>query len=309
MISFREPELLDSLVPSILKCAEHRHSYVRKYASLAIAAVYQCNQDLIPDAISMLAQMFLAEQNPSAKRNCFLALQQIDVRTALDSLTLPLLNQGGEHLQLAVLGSIRSLMLQYQAQYGQSVEATDSDLYDRLETLTAALLQLSSSQAIQFEAANTVLQLFVSNEELVKASIAMYCSLLRLSSESSVRHLCLSRLHQLLDRYRPELQANLLEILHFFPIKGGASLSSSLAKFALDLLVQLVSTTNADQIVQHLILCMQHCTADQPLHQELIQCLQRMHHLFFQQLTRQQNETTRSLCSKISSALLPLISS
>lgn len=270
LCSFREPELLDSLVPSVLKCAEHRHSYVRKYACLAIAAVHLCQAELIPDAVQLLNQMFLNEQNPSAKRNIFIALQQVDVRLALDSLTLPLLNQGGEHLQFAVLSSIRSLLLQSGAT-GVALSDSDPEQFDRLQTLTAALLQLSTSQAVQFEAANTVLQMFSSQSDLVTTAITAYCSLLRNSSESSVRYLCLTRLHQLLPRYRSEIQSNLLELLHFFPTKGGGSatstLSPTLAKLLLTLLFDLLSPSNSEQIINHLVLCLQNVSS-QLLHRE-----------------------------------------
>lgn len=34
-------ELLEPLVPSVLACLEHRHSYVRRHAVLAVAAIYK----------------------------------------------------------------------------------------------------------------------------------------------------------------------------------------------------------------------------------------------------------------------------
>lgn len=40
LCKLREPELLEPLMPSILKCLEHRHSYVRRNAILAIFTIY-----------------------------------------------------------------------------------------------------------------------------------------------------------------------------------------------------------------------------------------------------------------------------
>lgn len=37
----REEEILEPLIPSILACLEHRHSYVRRNAVLAINALYK----------------------------------------------------------------------------------------------------------------------------------------------------------------------------------------------------------------------------------------------------------------------------
>ena len=36
LCKLREPELLDPLIPTIKECLEHRHSYVRKNAALAV---------------------------------------------------------------------------------------------------------------------------------------------------------------------------------------------------------------------------------------------------------------------------------
>jgi coatomer subunit beta len=40
LCKLREPELLEPLMPSILKCLEHRHSYVRRNAILAVFTIY-----------------------------------------------------------------------------------------------------------------------------------------------------------------------------------------------------------------------------------------------------------------------------
>ena len=40
LCKLREPELLDPLIPTIKECLEHRHSYVRKNAALAVFCVH-----------------------------------------------------------------------------------------------------------------------------------------------------------------------------------------------------------------------------------------------------------------------------
>ena len=41
LCKLKEPELLEPLMPSIRKCLEHRHSYVRRNAVLAIFTIYR----------------------------------------------------------------------------------------------------------------------------------------------------------------------------------------------------------------------------------------------------------------------------
>jgi vesicle coat complex subunit len=41
----KEPELLDPLVPAIKECLEHRHSYVRKNAALAVFYIHKVREE------------------------------------------------------------------------------------------------------------------------------------------------------------------------------------------------------------------------------------------------------------------------
>jgi coatomer subunit beta len=47
LCKLKEPELLEPLMPSIRKCLEHRHSYVRRNAVLAIFTIYRNFEFLI----------------------------------------------------------------------------------------------------------------------------------------------------------------------------------------------------------------------------------------------------------------------
>lgn len=64
LCKFREPELLEPLVPTIRSCLEHRHSYVRKNAVLTVHTIYQHNEALIPDAPELI-QTFIAAVSAS----------------------------------------------------------------------------------------------------------------------------------------------------------------------------------------------------------------------------------------------------
>lgn len=50
LCKIRERELLEPLIKPICQNLEHRHSYVRRNAILAVWSIYQNFEDLIPDA-------------------------------------------------------------------------------------------------------------------------------------------------------------------------------------------------------------------------------------------------------------------
>ena len=55
----REEEILEPLIPSILACLEHRHSYVRRNAVLAINALYKLPKGelLLQDAPELIEKV------------------------------------------------------------------------------------------------------------------------------------------------------------------------------------------------------------------------------------------------------------
>jgi len=112
----RDPELIEPLLAPVRACLEHRHSYVRKNAVYAIAAIYQHNEALMPDAPEMLQAFLESESDATCKRNAFAALQSISHDSALEYLStvfegIP--NTDGL-LQLAELEFIRKDAIQNQ---------------------------------------------------------------------------------------------------------------------------------------------------------------------------------------------------
>merc|ERR1719381_17519 len=55
LCKLKEPELLEPLMPTIRACLEHRHSYVRRNAVMAIFTIYKNFDFLIPDAPELIA--------------------------------------------------------------------------------------------------------------------------------------------------------------------------------------------------------------------------------------------------------------
>lgn len=72
----KEEEILDPLIPSILANLEHRHSYVRRNAVLAINSVYRLpkGEMLLIDAPELIEKLLSTEQDLSTKRNAFMFL-------------------------------------------------------------------------------------------------------------------------------------------------------------------------------------------------------------------------------------------
>lgn len=60
MCKLKEPELLESLIESIKSNLEHRHSYVRRNAVLAIYSIYKDFEELIPDAPQIIYDFLLS---------------------------------------------------------------------------------------------------------------------------------------------------------------------------------------------------------------------------------------------------------
>lgn len=109
----REEEIFEPLIPSILTCLEHRHSYVRRNAVLAINAIYKLPKGEIhlQDAPELIEKVLTSEQDLSTKRNAF----QMLCNHAQDRAVHYLLSQidnvahWGDILQMAVLELIRKV--------------------------------------------------------------------------------------------------------------------------------------------------------------------------------------------------------
>jgi coatomer subunit beta len=75
LCKLKEPELLDPLIPAIKECLEHRHSYVRKNAALAVFYIYKgFGERLMPDAPELIDAFIGRETDVAARRNAFLML-------------------------------------------------------------------------------------------------------------------------------------------------------------------------------------------------------------------------------------------
>ena len=109
-----EAEILEPLVPSIVACLEHRHSFVRRNAVLCIDRIYQMpgGDMLLQDAPETI-ERFLAggESDLSTRRNAFLMLYNNDQDRAVSFLlqNVEQVANWGDILQNVVLDLIRKV--------------------------------------------------------------------------------------------------------------------------------------------------------------------------------------------------------
>ena len=73
-------------MPAIRQCMEHRHSYVRRNAVLAIFTIYKHFEWLVPDGPVLIANFLDSQQDMSGKRKAFLMLLHADQERALNYL-------------------------------------------------------------------------------------------------------------------------------------------------------------------------------------------------------------------------------
>lgn len=107
----REEEILEPLVPSILANLEHRHSYVRRAAVLAVNSIYKLPKGelLLQDAPETIEKVLRSEQDLSTKRNAFVMLSNHAQDRAAKFLFehIESVATWGDILQMAVLDLIR----------------------------------------------------------------------------------------------------------------------------------------------------------------------------------------------------------
>ena len=184
-----EEELIEPLVPSMLACLDHRHSYVRRNAVLALAAVARLPRGelLLADAPAAVAELFESEQDAATRRAAFALLSE----HAPASATAALLAAGEgvaswpEGLQLAALEHVRSAV------------RTDSAARTSLLSPVLALIA-APSPASRYDAARTLASLS-SAPTALRAAAGALAALVAGSSDNNVRLIVLDRLAALAD--------------------------------------------------------------------------------------------------------------
>ncbi|CAH1975588.1 unnamed protein product [Acanthoscelides obtectus] len=234
LCKLREPELLEPIMPSIRACLEHRHSYVRRNAVLAIFTIYKNFEFLIPDAPELISNFLEGEQDMSCKRNAFLMLLHADQDTALSYLAscLDQVASFGDILQLVIVELIYKVCHTNPAERSRFIRC----IYNLLN---------SSSPAVRYEAAGTLVTLS-SAPTAIKAAASCYIELIVKESDNNVKLIVLDRLIALKDHPSHErvLQDLVMDILRVL-----ASPDLEVRKKTLNLAMELVSSRNIEEMV------------------------------------------------------------
>lgn len=117
-------------MPSILANLDHRHSYVRKHAVLAINAIYKLPKGelMLQDVAETIEKLLRSEQDLSTKRNAFAMLtnhgQDKAVRYLFEHIEQ--ISTWGDILQMAALELIRKVCRSTPAEKGKYIKVSSA---------------------------------------------------------------------------------------------------------------------------------------------------------------------------------------
>ncbi|KAI3382227.1 hypothetical protein SNEBB_003689 [Seison nebaliae] len=234
LCKLQESDLLEPLMPSIIQCLQHRHSYVRRNAVLAISTIYQNFDNLIPDAADIIYNYLLDEQDMSCRRNAFMMLIYKDQEKALQYLSscVDQVIQFGDILQLVIVELI------YKVCHANPSERS------RFIRIIYNLLQSAKSASVRYEAANTLVTLS-SAPAAIRAAVSEYIDICVKEADNNVKLIVLDRLMKLSkvqvhEKVMQELLMDIVRILNAPDLE--------VRRRTLDLALVLVSSRNVSEL-------------------------------------------------------------
>lgn len=229
-----EEELLEPLVPSIMANLEHRHSYVRKNAVLALSAVYRLPKGelLMPDAPEVVEKLLRSEQDISTRRNAFQMLSLHDQDRAVGYLfdNIDRVADWGDVLQVSVLELIRKVCKAQPESRGRYIK------------IILALLH-SRSAAVLYECSTTLVSLS-SAPTAVRAAAGCFCKLLVTQSDNNVKLIVLDRLAELKRKHKDIMSEMLMDIL-----RALAAPNLDVRQKVLKITLDLVNARSVEEVV------------------------------------------------------------
>eukprot|EP01034_Spumella_vulgaris_P028004 gene28004-34795_t len=233
LCKLKEPELLEPLIPSIKQALEHRHSYVRRNAALAVYSIHKSfGEQLLPDGPELMEKFIASETDMSARRNAFLMLFNEAESIAIDFLSdhLDDIPTFGDGFALLVLELSRKVCRRDPAQKSRFVRC---------------LFQLlgSESQSVSYEAAWTLVSLSTA-PTAVRATAQTYAKLLNTSSDNNVKLIVLDRLADLKKHHSKVVQEIIMDIL-----RALSSPNIDICKKTLALAIDLVGPRNIEEVM------------------------------------------------------------
>lgn len=227
-----DAEILEPLVQAIRQNLEHRHSFVRRNAVLAIHTIFESFEFLIPDAPELIEQFLAEEADLAAKRNAFVMLCSADQDRAVAYLHQNLQNVAtwGETLQLSALELVRRVCRTNPAQKGSYIK------------IIFSLLQ-SPSPAVVYESANTVISLSAA-PTAIRAAAQSYCQLLATQSDHNIKLILLDRITELRKSQTPILQELSMDLM-----RALSSPNLDIRRKCVDIVMGVLTRRNVEQVV------------------------------------------------------------
>jgi coatomer subunit beta len=216
----------------VRQCLTHRHAYVRKNATFAVAAIFTHLPELMPDAPEMLTTFLDDENDPTCKRNAFAALVSVSHEKALEYLSTVFdsIPNHEELLLLAELEFIRKDALvnpQNKARYLRLI-------FDLLESQVSTVI---------YEAAHALTTL-TSNPVAVKAAAGKFVELAIKEPDNNVKLIVLERVDQLRQKHEGVLDDLTMEVLRVL-----SSTDLDVRKKSLNIAMEMVSSRNVEEVV------------------------------------------------------------
>lgn len=234
LCKLKEVELIEPLIPSIKQSLEHRHSYVRRNAALAVYNIHKTfGEQLLPDGPELIEKFIVTETDISARRNAFLMLVNEAEGIAIDFLS--------EHVdEISKFGDGFALLV---LELTRKVCRRDPNQKSRFVKCLFQLLK-SESHAVSYEAAWSLVSLS-SAPTAIRAAAQTYAQLLNVTNDNNVKLIVLDRLGELKKLHSKVLQEVLMDILRVL-----SSPNIDISKKTLALAIEVVGPRNIEEVMQ-----------------------------------------------------------
>lgn len=228
----RDAELVEPLLQPVRQCLTHRHAYVRKNATFAIASIFTHLPELLPDAPDLLVSFLDDENDATCKRNAFAALVSISHEKALEYLST-VFDSIPNHDELVLLAELE--FIRKDAMINPQNKA-------RYLRLIFDLLESNVSTVI-YEAAHALTTL-TSNAVAVKAAAGKFVELAIKEPDNNVKLIVLERVDQLRAKNEGILDDLTMEVLRVL-----SSPDLDVRKKALNIALEMVTSRNVEEVV------------------------------------------------------------
>ncbi|KAL6704813.1 coatomer subunit beta [Coniothyrium glycines] len=228
----RDAELVEPLLQPVRQCLTHRHAYVRKNATFAIASIFTHLPELMPDAPDLLTTFLDDENDPTCKRNAFAALVSVSHEKALEYLST-VFDSIPNHEELLLLAELDFIRRDAIVNPGNKARYLRL-IFDLLESQVSTVI---------YEAAHALTTL-TSNPVAVKAAAGKFVELAIKEPDNNVKLIVLERVDQLRHKHEGVLDDLTMEVLRVL-----SSTDLDVRRKSLNIAMEMVSSRNVEEVV------------------------------------------------------------